>query len=159
MSDFIAALQAKIVDLEKEKSHVDDKIELLNELLEAELRCEDQTSHPTPSPKKRRAGRPRGSRNKKSSKGKKDSSSKHAVKDDLYDEAMTQVERLDGGGTSVELQQSRTRNFNPIPRAVTRTDSNVHAGTKQEVDAARQGSANADATISVNDDEDDRGAE
>jgi len=138
MSDFIAALQEKIDELEEQKGHLDDKIELLRELMESE-----GGKPVAKATAKRRAGRPKGSKNKKQGP------SKHAVKDELYEEAVKQVAKLEGGGTSPELQKSRTASFNPTPRPLPQKAPNVHAGTKQQVDEARMGKGRADATVSV----------
>jgi len=140
MSDFIATLQEKIDEYEEAKEHLDDKIELLRELMESE--GEKPTSKAT-APAKRRAGRPKGTKNKKKAP------SKHAVADDLYEEAMQNVEKLADGGTSAELQASRTKSFNPAPRPQAPKAPNVHAGTREAVNEARMGKGKADATVSV----------
>jgi hypothetical protein len=140
MSDFIAALQEKIDELEEEKEHLDGKIDLLRELMESE--GETPTSK-AKAPAKRRAGRPKGAKNKKKTP------SKHAVKDDLYEEAMKNVEKLEDGGTSVELQKSRTKSFNPAPRPLAPKARNVHAGTSEDPEVLRKGKGKADATVSV----------
>lgn len=140
MSELSEALENKITVLEDEKERIDEKILLLQELLELEA-GEDLAV--TPKSRKKRTGRPKGSKNKKTTP------SKHAPKDDLYEEAMAQVAKLEGGGTSAELQKRRTSNFNPAARPHNRTPSNVHAGTKKDVDAARKRGPTSDATISV----------
>jgi len=141
MSNFEDALQEKIDELEEEKERIDTKIELLQELLGVETGAETTL----PAPKKRRAGRPKGAKNKKT----KAAGTKHAPKDELYEEAMKQVAKLEEGVSSPELQKSRTASFNPTARPVRRTPPNVHAGTKQEVESARLGAGKADATVSV----------
>lgn len=140
MSELSEALENKITVLEDEKERIDEKITLLQELLELE---DDEDPASTPKSKKKRAGRPKGAKNKKTTP------SKHAPKDDLYEEAMAQVAKLEGGGTSDELQKRRTANFNPTARPKNSTPSNVHAGTKRAVDAARKSGPTSDATISV----------
>ena len=139
MSNFEEALQAKIDEIEDSIARDQEKVDLLKELLEGEG---SETTSPTP--RKRRAGRPKGIKNKKKVAG-----TKHAPKDDLYEEAMKNVEKLEGGGSSVELQKSRTASFNPTAKPQRRTPPNVHAGTKQAVDDARLGVGRADATVSV----------
>jgi hypothetical protein len=139
MTNFIDALQEKIDDLEDEKAHIDEKIDLLRELMEGET---GKRGAAPPARAKRRAGRPKGAKNKKQAP------SKHAVADDLYEEAMKNVEKLEDGGTSAELQASRTKSFNPAPRPLAPRAPNVHAGTKKDVDEARLGKK-ADATVSV----------
>jgi hypothetical protein len=144
MSDFIAALQEKIDEIEEAREaavqEFDTKLELLRELMESE--GETPTSK-AKAPTKRRSGRPKGSKNKKNAP------SKHAVEDDLYKEAMQNVEKLADGGTSAELQASRTKSFNPAPRPLAPKAPNVHAGTREAVNEARMGKGKADAIVSV----------
>ncbi len=147
MTNLTDALQEKIDELEEEKERIDTKIELLQEL----LGIETDTEAP-PTPKKRRAGRPKGSKSRK-----KTATSKHAPEDDVYEEAMRQVAKLEGGGTSLELQKSRTTSFNPTTRPQRSKPSNVHAGTKEQVNEARSGGGKADARVSV--DESDLGSD
>ena len=144
MSDFIAALQEKIDEIEEAREaavqEFDTKLELLRELMESE--GETPTSK-AKAPTKRRSGRPKGA------KSKKQAPSKHAVRDDLYEEAMKNVEKLEEGATSAELQASRTKSFNPSPRALPPKAPNVHAGTREAVNEVRMGKDKADATVSV----------
>lgn len=144
MSDFIAALQEKIDEIEEAREaavqEFDTKLELLRELMESE--GETPTSK-SKAPTKRRSGRPKGAKNKKKAP------SKHAVADDLYEEAMKNVEKLADGGTSAELQASRTKSFNPAPRPLAPKARNVHTGTSEDPEVLRQGKGKADATVSV----------
>jgi len=140
MTNFTDALQEKIDELEDEKERIDEKIDLLRELMESET---GKRGASAPARAKRKAGRPKGAKNKKTA------NSKHAPKDELYEEAMKNVEKLEEGGSSAELQKSRTASFNPTARPQRRTPPNVHAGTKQAVDDARSGAGKADATVSV----------
>jgi hypothetical protein len=146
MNYFTNALQEKIDELESDKDVIDAKIGLLLELLEAEGGKSSSTS---PAPK-RRSGRPKGSKNKKIPKK---ASTKHAPKDDLYDEAMKQVAKLEEGGTSAELQRSRISSFNPTPRPVPAKPPNVHAGTKDAVNQSRLAAGKVDAQVSVDEDD------
>ena len=145
MSDFITALQEKIDELEEAREaavqEFDTKLELLRELMESE--GEAPTSK-VKVPAKRRAGRPKGSKNKKPDKNE----SKHAPADELYDEAMAQLSRSEEGGTTPELQEKLTKRFNPTPRTPRKLGTGVTAGTKKQVDATRSGHK-ADATVSV----------
>lgn len=146
MSELSEALENKITvfeddkeRIEDEKERIDEKIILLRELLGLEA---DEDLAVTPKSKKKRAGRPKGAKNKKIIP------SKHAPKDALYEEAMEQVAKLEGGGTSDELQKRRTASFNPTARPQN-TPANVRAGTKKAVDAMRKRGPTSDATISV----------
>ncbi len=145
MNSFTKALQTKIVDLEKEKEHIDDKIELLTELLEAESE-EVGGSEQTPALKKRKAGRPKGSTNRK-----KKTTSAHAINDDLYKEAVANLENLESGGSSKAFQKERIARFNPHARPSRDLGPGIVAGTKKEVVAA--GKKAPDSTISIEDGE------
>lgn len=143
MTNFTEALQEKMDELEEEKERIDEKIELLQELMDGEGGKQAKRVGKALAAKSRKAGRPKGAKNKKTA------ISKHAPKDELYDEAMQQVAKLDEGGTSPELQQKRIASFNPTARPHNRTPKNVHAGTKKTVDALREEVVPADTTISV----------
>ncbi len=143
MNSFTKALQTKIADLEKDKEHIDDKIELLNELLESES---EEVGGPEQvvAPKKRKAGRPKGSTNRK----KNVPASAHAVDDDLYQEA---VQNVKGEGTSKEFQQERIAKFHPHARPSRELGPGIVAGTKKQVlEGNKKG---PDSTISIEDDE------
>lgn len=142
MTNFTEALQEKIDELEDEKERIDEKIDLLRELMSNE-EVSDHHKRPKKVKARRSSGRPKGSKNKKIVE------SKHAPKDELYAEAMKQVAKLEDGGTSVELQQQRTASFNPTPRSQNRTPSNVHAGTKKDVNAARELVPGSNRTITI----------
>jgi hypothetical protein len=141
--DFIAALQDKITLLEEEKYRIMGKIALLEELMSEECGLPSDTlavrkaglTSVEKSPSKKRGGRPKGSKNKKSSKSK--GSSKHAVADELYDEAMIQLEKSGEGGTSKEMQEKLTKRFNPIPRPPRELGAGITAGTRKEVEEAQ----------------------
>ena len=144
MTNFNDALQAKIEDLEDEIDVRETKIELLRDLMEGE----DNTPV-VKAPGKRKAGRPKGSKNKRSNK-----ESAHAPRDELYEEAMTQLSKSEEGGTTPELQKSRTASFNPQARPVTKLPKNIVAGAGKVGPGATTGSK-SDANVSV--DESDLG--
>ena len=136
MTNFTDALQEKIDELEDEKERLDDKIELLRELMESETGKRGVVS-------KRKAGRPKGSKNR----GKK-AASVHAPKDELYEEAMQQLAKREEGGTSPELQAKLTKQFNPTARAASKLGPGITAGTKKQVEEAA-GQRKSHATVSV----------
>lgn len=138
MISFTDALNEKIAELEAEKSRIDEKIELLRELLESEVGAVE-----VPSVARKRPGRPKGSRNKKASV--------HGVADSLFEESTRQL-AASGQGTTPEMQERMVKKFKPIPRPQ-RNYSGVHAGTKAQVEAARNEAATAgvNAQVSVGD--------
>ncbi len=144
MTEFNEVLQKKIEDLEDEIDARETKIELLRELMEGE----DNTPV-VKAPGKRKAGRPKGSKNKRS-----DKESAHAPNDELYEEAMTQLSKSEEGGTTPELQKSRTASFNPQARPITKLPKNIVAGAGKAGPGSTAGSR-ADANVSV--DESDLG--
>ncbi len=147
MTNFIDALNAKIGDLDKEKGHIEDKIELLNELLEAEF-DESPDLTQAPSPKKKKTGRPKGAKNRKSKK----SDSAHAPADDLYEEAMKQLSKREEGVTSPELQEKLTKKFNPVARPTRKLGPGIVAGTKKQVQETA-GRRKSDATVTADDED------
>ncbi len=152
MNNFIKALESKIADLEKEKAHLEDKIGLLDELIASELSEGDADLVSVPAQKKKKGGRPKGSKNRarKNSGG-----SPHAIKDDLYEEAMRQLSKSEEGGTSKELQEKLTRRFDPQPREKRSLGVGIIAGTKKQVEEARGAGPKSNASVSV--DESDLG--
>lgn len=139
MTSFTDALNEKIAELEDEKSRIDEKIELLRELLESEANVETTAQ----AVAKKRPGRPRGSRNKKASV--------HAIADALFEESTRQL-AASGQGTTPEEQARMVKKFKPVPRPG-RNYGGVHAGTKAQVEAARNEAATAgiNAQVSVGD--------
>ncbi len=141
MTNFVDALQEKIDELEAEKERIDTKIELLQELLDVET--EEDTA--PPAPKKKRAGRPKGAKNRK-----KSAESKHAPEDDLYKQAMKELNSREGGGTSPELQEKLTRKFQADPRPTRELGHGITAGTKKQVEEAAN-KRKSNATVSIED--------
>jgi hypothetical protein len=138
MNSFTDALNEKIAELEDEKSRIDDKIELLQELLSAEANAPD-----APAVARKRGGRPKGSRNKKASI--------HAIEDSIFEESTRQL-AASGQGTTPEEQARFVKKFKPVARAG-RNYGGVHAGTKAQVEAARTEAATAgvNSQVSVGD--------
>ena len=141
MTNFTDALLEKIDELESEKERIEGKIELLRELMDAEDGPE-VSSHAVKE--KRKAGRPKGTKNKRVKKGE----SAHAPKDDLYEEAMRQLNNSEEGGTSKELQEKLTKRYNPTPRPERSLGAGIIAGTKKQVLEAH-GVRKTNATVSV----------
>ena len=117
MSNFVKALETKIGNLRamrddhlEEALALDSKIELLEELL-----LEEGGELQDPAPAKKRPGRPKGSKNKKSPAKKPVEESTHAPADELYDEAMTQLNNSGEGGTTPEQQEKLTSQDFPQP--------------------------------------------
>jgi len=142
MTNFNEALQAKIEEYEDKIDVFETKIELLRELMEGE--ADDEGTPPAKAPGKRKAGRPKGSKKKRSKKG----VSAHAPKDELYEEAMKQLANSEEGATSKELQEKLTKRFNPTPRPERSLGAGIIAGTKKEV-LEEQGKRKTHATVSV----------
>jgi len=141
MTNFVDALNEKINQLEDEKSRIDEKIELLQELLDSES---GQEAAPTATETKKRPGRPRGSRNKKTT-------SIHAIEDSIFEESTRQL-AASGQGTTPEMQERMVKKYRPTPRP-NRNYGGVHAGTKAQVEEARASSAssNVNSTMSIED--------
>ena len=139
MTNFVDALQEKIDELEEQKAVIDDKIELLRELMESET-----GKQASPAPK--RKGRPKGSKNRR----RKQSTSAHAPADELYDEAMKELSKRVEGGTTPELQEKLTKNFVPVPRPARELGVGITAGTKEQV-KEHAGRRKSHATVSVDD--------
>lgn len=160
MSNFVKALESKIKVLQEERAEheeaieaIDAKLELLNEL-HAEEGGEPVAEAP-PAPKKRKPGRPKGSKNKKTPAKKADpkkGASGHGVDDDLYQEAVRQLANLEEGGTSKELQERMVKRFNPQPRPQRTLGPGITAGTKKDVEKA-QASRKIDHSISIDEGE------
>jgi len=142
MTNFTEALQEKIDELEEEKERIDDKIDLLQELMDGEGGKQTKRVGKALAAKSRKAGRPKGSKNKK--KGE----SVHAPKDEIYEEAMKQLAKSEEGGTSKELQEKLTKRFNPMARPERSLGAGITAGTKKEV-LEGQGKRKTNATVSV----------
>jgi len=156
MTNFVKALEGKIKTLQEERveheeaiESIDAKLELLNELYAEESGEPAPTTSKTP--KKRRPGRPKGSTKKLAP-----TQGKHAVNDELYQEALKQASATEGGGTSPELQERMlNKKFNPQPRPTRSLGAGITAGTKKQVDEARGHAPKSNATVSV--DESDLG--
>ena len=112
---------------------IDAKLAVLTELYREESGTTSEIV-PTPPPKKKRPGRPKGAKGKKKTQG----SSKHAVADELYDEAMSQLNKSGEGGTSKEMQERMTRRFNPTPRPTRELGPGITAGTRKDVETAKE---------------------
>lgn len=154
MSDFIKALEGKIKALQKEKTEhesaiaaIESKLELLGELYWEEMGQPVPATTNTPS-KKRKPGRPKGS----TKKNKVSKTMKHAVADDLYEEAMRQVNSLEGGGTSKDLQERMVKRYSPQPRPQRELGPGITAGTKKQIESA-QTARKVDTTISIDEGE------
>jgi hypothetical protein len=137
MSNFVKALENKINELRsirdgllEDAANFDTKIQLLEELLWDETGEEPAEGTP---PKKRRPGRPKGSKNKK-----KASKAERVLADpiaeemnqELYKEAVGQ---LGEDVTTPEQQEKLTKRFNPMPRPTRKLGTGVRVGNKAEV--------------------------
>jgi len=142
MTNFTEALQEKIDELEEEKERIDEKIDLLQELMDGEGGKQTKKAGKALAAKSRKAGRPKGSKNKK--KGE----SAHAPKDEIYEEAMKQLAKSEEGGTSKELQEKLTKRFNPTARPERSLGAGITAGTKKQV-LEGQSTRKTNATVSV----------
>lgn len=144
MTNFVDALQEKIDELEDAKSRIDEKIELLRELLESEAGPLDAVSlaAATGTVSKKRPGRPKGAKSRKVQ-------SIHGLDDELFAEAQKQLAES-GEATTPELQERMTRRFKTVPRPA-HNYGNIKAGTKKEVDEARSASMKTDSHVSVED--------
>ena len=157
MSSFGDALREKIEVLEDELQEYEDaisrikpKLEVLTELLE------EEEGKKSPTSRKKRPGRPKGSRSKSSSSKKSASSSKKQSSTTTEDDALYReaVSTLPGGkGSSEEDQKRAIARFNPAPR-VDVGSGGVKAGSKEEV-LGNQGSPSekAHSRTSIEDDE------
>lgn len=118
-TDFIAALGDKILALEGDKDELEEALDSVEARLEVlqELLDEEGGKSPASTPKKR--GRPKGSKNKKTSKRK---SSAQAL-----DPVQAEASRMKGTDPEVAERLS-TRKFTPAPRQVTSYGPGIHPG-------------------------------
>lgn len=154
MTDLATALRDKISALDDEKEELEDalnhiiiKLETYEELLAEET---GDTAIQQPAPAKKRArGRPRGTKNKKTSSKKSDKASNlaNAPKDELWEQAESSLPEGHSGST-IEDQQKAIRRFNPIPR--TAPNYGVKAGKPEDV-LGDQGDKKSNVNISVED--------
>jgi hypothetical protein len=149
MNDLTLALRSKISALQDEKEELEDalnriviKLETYEELLVEE---EGGKRAASPSPAKKRRGRPKGSKNKRvPSKVSKDTA---APEDPVWEEAKAS---LPGGmdPTSPEEQEKAVRRFRPTPRPV--ENYGVKAGRPEDV-MGEQGKKKSNVNIAVED--------
>lgn len=174
MNKFSKALETKLQSLQEERAahedaikSIDGKLEVLNQLcaedaqvIEGKLSLlneifgvvpEEKTEPTPPALKKRKPGRPKGSKAKGTKAGKK-STSTHALDDDLFQEAMRQLATREGGGTSKDFQESRVKSYRPQPRPDRNLGPGITAGTKKQVEQAQQ-SRKIDANVSIDEGE------
>lgn len=151
MNDLVSALENRISLLQDEKQELEDSLARINAKLDAyiDLLVEEKGEDISVSPPKRKPGRPKGSRSRKSStsKTKKDKKSKHAVKDDLWEEASNSLP----GGVSLTSQEEQKRainRYNPSPRPA--PQYGVKAGDPKEVLGTTE--KNSHVNISVEND-------
>ncbi|MBD3261592.1 MAG: hypothetical protein GF334_07925 [Candidatus Altiarchaeales archaeon] len=158
MTDLIEALQERISALQDEKEELEDslsrveaKLEAYEDLLSEELGEES----PAPVRKKKRPGRPKGSRSKKKASGKKKSPAKPAKKapsyaqaDELWEQARSSLPAGVNGTTPEEQERARQR-FRPAPRP--QVHYGVKAGKPEDV-MEDAGKKRSNANISVEDD-------
>lgn len=158
MSNFVKTLEAKVKALNAERNEhwlaieaIDDKLELLVELLADEGVELGPTSAPAA---KKRPGRPKGSRNKKKTQAPKPVADPIAAEmnKELYESAVGQ---LGDEGTTPEMQEKLSKRFNPMPRPTHRLGAGVRAGTKAEVVDKPENTADA----RVGGEEEDEGEE
>lgn len=155
MSDLVTALQDRISALEDEREELEDSLSRIDAKLEAyrDLLAEEQGEEVTPP--KRKPGRPKGSKNKKTTPRKRATkkttkSSAHAVEDDLWKEATAS---LPGGAsaTTPEEQERAQKRFNPAPRP--QPKYGVKAGKPEDVMGTGDAPDNkANVSITVEDD-------
>ena len=115
-TDFIDALNAKIIGLEGDKDELEEKLDNIEARLEIlkELLAEEGGKSP---PKKR--GRPQGSKNKKTPK--------RQSSVDTSDPVHVEASRMEGTPADIAERLSK-RKFTPAPRQVTSYGPGVHPG-------------------------------
>lgn len=149
MSDLAAALRDKISALEDEKEELEDslarielKLETFSELLAEET---GEAAPATAAPRKKSRGRPKGSKNKKTTAKK----SAPAPKDNpAWAEASGRLP--DGSkGSTAEEQARAVQRFNPTPRPS--PNYGVKAGTPEEVMGTKADPKKSNVSIEVED--------
>jgi len=156
MTDFSNAVRAKILELEDEKSeyedaiaHVDSKIALLEELLE------DEPPAPSSSgTKKRKPGRPKGSKNKKTAKRSKTTKSAKKTstgQSNLDPSILEEASKLEGTDPEI-AKRLASRRFVANPRPPSSYGPGVHPGEGRD---RVQNETMSDKSISVEDTEDE----
>jgi len=150
MSNFVKTLEAKVKALNTERNEhwlaieaIDDKLELLAELLADEGVEPPSAPASFSKPSKKRPGRPKGSKNKKTASSSLGGSADPVAAEmnkELYEAAIGQ---LGAEATTPEMQERLSKRFNPLPRPVRSLGAGVRAGTKAEIVDKTEHSADA----------------
>jgi chromosome segregation ATPase len=138
MTDFIEALEEKIRDLQMRKDELEEEIGSIDTRIDVlrELLVEEEGSSVTSV--KKSAGRPRGSKNKKSDTVSEPKQSAHLPSDDILREASTL------GGTDPEVAERLKNRFRPTPRPHRPLGPGISVGGGK----VSPGQTKSDATIS-----------